>query len=326
MRQRCNYFTLGSASYTRNGDLSLAAPPNRMVLSLRAAVEALRPHQWVKNVLVFVPLLVGHQWGSAWRVFSALLALVAFSATASAVYVLNDVLDLAADRQHPQKRRRPFAAGRLPVTAAPGLLAILAAVALGICIPLPGMFHALLGLYAVASLAYAMWLKSKPMIDVVLLAGLYTLRVLAGGAVAGITPSEWLLGFSLFMFMSLAFAKRHAELHRLKSELQWGTRGYLVHDLGLIETLGAASGYLAVLVLALYIHAPATRELYRQPAVLWLLCPLLLYWTSRLWLIARRGLLDEDPIVFAFRDRVSLAVAALCAVILAAATFLGIST
>lgn len=281
----------------------------------------MRPHQWVKNLLVFIPLLVGHQWGSAVRILATTLALVAFSMTASAVYVLNDVLDLQADRRHPQKRRRPFAAGRLPVTAAPVLLAVLLSLAALTCLPLPGLFDACLSLYAVSSLAYALWLKWKPMIDVVLLAGLYTLRVLAGGVVADVTPSEWLLGFSLFMFLSLAFAKRHAELARLKSELKWGARGYLVHDLGLIETLGAVSAYLAVLVLALYIHAPATRELYRQPVVLWLLCPLLLYWTSRLWLIARRGLLDEDPIVFAFRDRVSLIVAAICTSVLALATF-----
>lgn len=235
--------------------------------------------------------------------------------------MLNDLFDLDADRRHPQKRRRPFAAGRLPVTAAPLLLAVLVAVALGVSALLPALFLGTLGLYAFCSLAYALWLKWKPMIDVVLLAELYTLRVLAGGVVVGVTPSEWLLGFSLFMFLSLAFAKRHAELTRLKSESQWGARGYLVHDLGLIETLGAASAYLAVLVLALYIQAPGTRALYHQPAALWLLCPLLLYWTSRLWLIARRGLLDEDPIVFAFRDRVSLAVATLCAAILAVATF-----
>lgn len=297
------------------------APPCPWGARLRATVEALRPHQWVKNVLVFIPLLVGHQWGSAARLGAAGLALVAFSATASSVYVLNDLFDLDADRRHPQKRRRPFAAGRLPVTAAPLLLAVLVAVALGVSALLPALFLGTLGLYAFCSLAYALWLKWKPMIDVVLLAELYTLRVLAGGVVVGVTPSEWLLGFSLFMFLSLAFAKRHAELTRLKSESQWGARGYLVHDLGLIETLGAASAYLAVLVLALYIQAPGTRALYHQPAALWLLCPLLLYWTSRLWLIARRGLLDEDPIVFAFRDRVSLAVATLCAAILAVATF-----
>jgi 4-hydroxybenzoate polyprenyltransferase len=301
--------------------LSGDTPPLSMGHRLRATVEALRPHQWVKNILVFIPLLVGHQWDSASRLGAAGLALVAFSATASSVYVLNDLFDLDADRRHPQKRRRPFAAGRLPVTTAPFLLAVLVTVALGACALLPGLFLGTLGLYAFCSLAYALWLKWKPMIDVVLLAGLYTLRVLAGGVVVGVTPSEWLLGFSLFMFMSLAFAKRHAELTRLKSESQWGARGYLVHDLGLIETLGAASAYLAVLVLALYIQAPGTRTLYRQPAALWLLCPLLLYWTSRLWLIARRGLLDEDPIVFAFRDRVSLGVATLCGAILAVATF-----
>lgn len=270
---------------------------------------------------MFVPALVGHQWAK-WDVLaSSACALMAFCLTASAVYVLNDLLDLQADRQHPQKRLRPFAAGDLPLAAAPWLLGLLVIFAAACCWRLPMVFAGWLALYGVSSVSYSVWLKHKPMIDVVLLAGLYTLRVLAGGAASDIVPSEWLLGFSLFIFMSLAFAKRHAELARLKAELSWGTRGYLVHDLGLIETLGATSGYLAVLVLALYIHAPITRTLYRHPEYLWLLCPLLLYWISRLWLLARRGLLHEDPIIFAFRDRVSLMVGVLCVAVIAMSLF-----
>jgi 4-hydroxybenzoate polyprenyltransferase len=274
----------------------------------------------VKNLLLLVPPLVGHQWGQQAVVGAAMVAFVAFCAAASAVYVLNDLLDLEADRQHPHKRGRPLAAGDLPLRVAPLLVLLLCGIAAACAWLLPLPFAGLLGLYGLSSLTYAVWLKHKPMIDVVLLAGLYTLRVLAGGAATQIVPSEWLLGFSLFMFMSLALAKRHAELYRLKTELGWGTRGYLVHDLGLIQSLGAASGYLAVLVLALYIHAPSTRMLYQHPQYLWLLCPLLLYWVSRLWLIACRGLLHEDPIVFAFHDRVSLMVALLHVAILGIAT------
>jgi 4-hydroxybenzoate polyprenyltransferase len=286
----------------------------------RALIEALRPHQWMKNTLVFIPLIAGRQLANPSKAMLSILAFVCYSACASSIYLANDLLDLDADRRHPKKSRRPFASGSLPVALGPPLsaLLLLSAMALSLLAPDP-LFPAILLLYVFLSTLYSSWLKTKPIVDVVLLAVLYTLRIFAGGAAAGIPISEWLTAFSMFMFLSIAFAKRHAELTRISIERHDSAagRGYFASDLGLLESLGAASGYSAVLVLALYIHSPETRLIYRHPQTLWFVCPLLLYWIGRLWLFANRGKLDEDPLVFAMSDRVSLAVAALTAAIVA---------
>jgi 4-hydroxybenzoate polyprenyltransferase len=242
---------------------------------------------------------------------------VAFSLCASGVYVANDLLDLAADRRHPRKSRRPFAAGTLPLAAglaaAPALT--LAAFAVALCVSTA--FAAVLGLYFLLTLAYSLSLKRVVMLDVVVLAALYTLRIVAGG-VATLTPlSFWLLAFSMFLFLSLAMLKRYTELRQV--EQVGGTsasgRGYSVDDLPLIQSLGGASGYLAVLVLALYINNAPNESLYRHPMALWLLCPLLLYWVSRAWVIAHRRGMHDDPLVFAARDGVSWTVLALAAAV-----------
>lgn len=280
--------------------------------SLRALIAALRPHQWAKNLLLFVPLFLAHgTQGPAWA--RTALAFVAFCLVASAAYVANDLMDLAADRRHPKKKRRPFAAGRLPLAAGlvmvPALL--VGGAALAALLPVP--FAVALAIYAVVTVAYSWRLKQLLIIDVVVLAGLYTLRLVAGALAADVDMSFWLSAFSLFIFSSLALAKRHTELGMWAAEHKERVagRGYLVDDRTQIGSLGAAAGFVAVLVLALYIHSDDVRRLYARPTVLWGVLPLLLYWINRVWVLAARGVLHDDPIVFALRDRASWAIALL---------------
>ena len=284
---------------------------------VRIWTRALRLHQWLKNLLVFLPLLAAHRLFSLDAAAHAAAAFVAFGLCASGVYLLNDLLDLASDRRHPRKRERPFAAGTLPLTA--GLVAApaltLAAFALALVIA-PLFALTLLGYY-VLTLAYSFRLKRIVMLDVVVLAALYTSRIVAGAAAIAQPLSFWLLAFSMFIFLSLAMLKRYTELRMLQAN-GWNNaegRGYRVDDLGLIQSLGAASGYLSVLVLALYINSTASEVLYHRPEVLWLLCPLLLYWISRMWVVAHRGQMHDDPVIYAMVDRVSRVVLVLCAVV-----------
>jgi len=284
----------------------------------RPLLRALRPQQWIKNILLFVPLVLAHAWHDWDRVVAALIAFVAFSAAASATYIVNDLLDVSADRCHPQKRRRPFAAGALPLAWGPPLAAGLLLVGFAIAVAaLPVAFVALLLLYSILTLLYSCWLKRKVMVDVMVLAGLYTLRVVAGGVAADVLVSEWLMALSLFLFTSLAFGKRYIELSRLEDDdVSSRGRGYQISDLGLLESVGPTSGYMAVLVLALYIHGDTVKRLYPHPWALWLICPLFLYWVNRFWILAKRRALSDDPLVFAFKDRVSLAIGAVAALLM----------
>ncbi len=270
--------------------------------------KALRLHQWLKNVLVFVPLLAAHRVWEPALLLQAALAYLAFGLCASSVYLLNDLLDLPADRQHPCKRLRPFAAGTLPVLA--GALAVPALLTLAFLlagITLPPLFAGVLLGYYLLTLAYSLYFKQIVMLDTVVLAALYTLRIIAGTAATTIAPTFWLLAFSMFIFLSLALVKRHAELLTMQEAGQSSARGrgYQVDDLQLLQALGGTSGYLSVLVLALYINSSASQALYRYPEVIWLLCPLLLYWISRVWLKTHRGEMYDDPVIFAVQDRVS---------------------
>jgi 4-hydroxybenzoate polyprenyltransferase/phosphoserine phosphatase len=285
-----------------------------------AAFRAMRPQQWIKNLLLFVPLLLAHQWGDLDKVVACCIGFIAFSACASAVYVLNDLLDVEADRHHPMKRKRPFASGAFPIHYGPPLSLGLLVFSVGLSLAaLPTAFVGYLGLYLLVNCLYSFWLKQKLVLDVLLLAGMYALRIVVGGVATEIWPvSEWLAAFSIFLFTSLAFAKRHSELARLAEEDATVTpgRGYVVGDLSMIESVGPTSGYLAVLVLALYINSEAMQELYERPGALWLICPLMLYWITRLWFAVKRGELNEDPLVYAVRDRVSILVG-ICVVALA---------
>ncbi|WP_321840489.1 UbiA family prenyltransferase [Paraburkholderia bannensis] len=291
--------------------------------SLKTWTKSLRLHQWLKNLLIFVPLLAAHKLAYPDLIVAALLAFLAFGLCASSVYLLNDLLDLEDDRHHPTKRRRPLASGALPLTWGIGLFPVLLVCAFALtALFLPWRFAAVLIGYYALTLAYSMFLKRQVMVDVVVLAMLYTIRIVAGTAAIGGHLTFWLLAFSMFIFLSLALVKRYAELHSMQARglVKTRGRGYVSGDLPLISSLGTAAGYLSVLVLAMYIQDGATAKLYRHAQIIWLACPLLLYWVSRTWIIAHRGLMHDDPIVFAARDRVSLAVVALCCVVFWAAT------
>ncbi len=276
----------------------------------RLLARALRLHQWAKNFLVFVPLLAAHATGGT-RVAHAVLAFLAFSLCASSVYLLNDLLDLPHDRAHATKRHRPFASGALPLGWAPGLMAGLGMAVLAICALLPAQFLAMLALYYVCTLSYSFVLKRRAVWDVVMLAGLYTLRIFAGAAATHIPISPWLLAFSLFLFFCLAVVKRLTELtlfvRRTPEAPVLSGRGYAPEDLDMLRSMAASSGYMAVLVMALYVNSGEVLPLYRHPSALWALCPILLFWVSRVLMLANRGLMHDDPVVFALRDRVSLA-------------------
>jgi 4-hydroxybenzoate polyprenyltransferase/phosphoserine phosphatase len=287
-------------------------------------LKALRLHQWSKNVLVFLPLLGAHRVGEVELLADAFLAFIVFGLCASSVYLLNDLLDLPADRLHPRKCRRPFAAGTVPIVHGVLLIPLLLLVAFGLgFLLLPPLFGAVLGLYYISTLSYSLWLKRVVLVDVLLLAGLYTTRVLAGAAAVDVGLSFWLLAFSMFLFLSLALAKRHTELIVLREQGSESTRrrGYQASDLDALLSLGAAAGYMSVLVLALYINSPEVGELYSRPEAIWLLCPLLLYWISRMWLGAHRGKLHDDPVIFAFKDHVSRWVLVATAIIVVTATY-----
>jgi 4-hydroxybenzoate polyprenyltransferase len=287
-----------------------------------ALVRALRVHQWVKNLLVFVPVVLDHKLFHAETMGKATTAFLAFCCAASSAYILNDILDLEADRRHPTKRYRPFAAGTLSpalgVVLVPGLLGIAFALAWS---TLPSSFLELLALYVVLTTMYSVYLKLVPVLDVLLLAALYTLRVLAGIAAAQVRFSTWLLAFSMFLFLSLAFLKRYTEVSAMDGATteQVRRRGYIRGDREWLGSMGGASGYLSVLVLALYINSEQVVALYRNPLLLWLICPLLLFWTSRMWLLAHRGQIHEDPIVATVRDPVSYLIGGLVGVIMFAA-------
>jgi 4-hydroxybenzoate polyprenyltransferase/phosphoserine phosphatase len=273
-----------------------------------ALFRALRPHQWAKNVLVIVPLLLAHTLHPV-LVFRALLAFTCFCCCASASYIINDLLDLEADRHHATKRYRPFAAGDLQ--ASTGIViatVLLLASFLSAARLLPGAFAAWLALYLMATLGYSLALKRVALVDVVLLAGLYTLRLVAGGAATETPVSAWLAAFSVFFFFSLALVKRFSELENLREQgrsIAHG-RGYLVSDAFQLRSFGTSSGYAALVVFALYINGSKVASLYRHPARMWWILPLLLFWISRVWLLASRGEMHEDPVIFALTDRMSL--------------------
>lgn len=291
----------------------------------KTILAALRPQQWAKNLLVFVPLVTSHNIFKLGMPMAAVLAFVCFCLCASAVYILNDLVDIKADRRHPIKRNRPFASASLPITwglpLASGLLMLAFAVSV---IMVPGAFSAVLAVYFFTTCVYSFLAKRIVMLDVLTLAGLYTIRIFAGGAATGIIVSEWLMAFSMFLFVSLAFAKRYAELERLSraNEEEAKGRGYNASDISLIESMGSASGFIAVLVLALYLNSDQMKSLYRNPLLLWLVCPILMYWISRIWIKAKRGELFEDPVVFTLRDRVSLCLGLIVGTLLVAASLI----
>ena len=283
---------------------------------LLSFLRGLRLHQWLKNLLIFVPLLAAHKASGTVGISQALMAFMAFSLCASAVYVINDLLDLEADRQHVRKRKRPFASGLIPIWQGVLMVPCLLGGALAFATSLPAVFSAVLAAYFGMTLAYSLRLKRQVIVDVLLLAALYTMRIIAGAAATVIIPSFWLLAFSMFVFLSLALVKRYSELliTLQQQKASAAGRGYFVNDLPVLASIGASAGMAAVLVLALYINDPETARLYPGKTWLWLVPPLVLYWISRVWLKTCRGEIDDDPVVFAIKDWQSLVTGGLLAV------------
>lgn len=276
---------------------------------IRTVLKAIRIHQWAKNILLFVPMLLSHQVTSK-SIGAVFAAFFCFSFMASANYLLNDMLDIENDRRHPSKRLRPFAAGDLPVAGGMLLVFGLVVASIGILPRLPAAFAMWLGFYIAGTMAYSLFLKQLTIVDVLLLSSLYTLRLLAGGAATDTEISPWLGGFSTFLFLALAMVKRFSELENLRERGSTVThgRGYLVADMEQVRSFGTSSATAAVVVFMLYIARPDVTALYRHATRLWLVVPLLIYWLYRIWLVASRGELDDDPVVFAMSDRVSIAV------------------
>jgi len=287
-----------------------------------AAAQALRPHQWVKNLILFVPLITAHEINQPALVLKALGAFAAFCLCASGTYIMNDLFDLDADRRHPGKCSRPFAAGTLPIPAGLAAFPLLLAGGLLLAWRLAPGFAAVLGIYLALTTSYSWRLKQVALLDVFCLAALYTIRLIGGHESTRIKYSFWLLVFSMFIFLSLALVKRFVELDAVRRQNRPALegRGYSAGDAELVAVLGSTSGYLAVLVLALYVNSNDVIVLYGRPMLLLLICPLLLYWISRVWMIAHRGQMHGDPIVFALKDRNSYAVGFLTLAVLWLAT------
>jgi 4-hydroxybenzoate polyprenyltransferase/phosphoserine phosphatase len=289
--------------------------------SLRTVLKMLRAHQWLKNLLIAVPMVLAHNYFQPDMLVACLLAFVSFSTAASAIYIVNDFFDLALDRRHATKRDRPFASGLLSIPFGFASVAVLLVVSIATALFLPIEFALVLGGYLVATTAYSLAVKRMLLLDVLTLAGLYTMRILAGAAATGVDVSFWLLAFSIFFFLSLALVKRYVELR--SSVLEPGERiagrGYRTEDQEIIAQAGMASAFSAALVLALYIDSAAVRELYSHPWMVWPLAPAVLYLTMRVWILARRDEMHDDPVVFIIRDwRSQLVVAASALMLLAA--------
>jgi 4-hydroxybenzoate polyprenyltransferase len=297
--------------------VSLETPDESNLARVHELVRSLRPKQWLKNVLVLLPIILAHQL-HLWRIIPVLVTMAAFCLAASSGYLVNDLLDLKSDRLHPRKRYRPLASGALPVVAgihstvilaiAAGLLA--ASVNRSVLIATAG--------YYLSTILYSTYLKRVVLLDTMALAGLYTLRIIAGGYAGEVKISFWLGAFSMFLFISLALVKRYSELIRTSADKVEpnSRRDYLSADIPQLLALGVGSAMVASLVMALYLNSPDVTVLYRNPQWLWAVCVAITYWAGRMWILAGRGIVDDDPLLFAARDGVSLTIGVLCALIL----------
>jgi 4-hydroxybenzoate polyprenyltransferase len=286
-------------------DRTVTAQPAKAA-SFLTYCKQLRLHQWSKNVLVFIPVLMSHQFLDPQAMLNALLAFVCFGLVASSIYLMNDIMDLHQDRRHPTKSRRPFASGAIPVSHGLLLFPLLVGTALFIASQLPPMFGITMAIYFALNLAYTFYLKRKLLVDVLALSGAYTLRILAGNAAGPIEISNWLLAFSMFLFLSLALVKRYVELDTVESEKpdekRVMGRGYRKADLDMLSQLGVASGFAAVIVLALFVEGAGKSGLYTHRELIWLVCPIVLYIIGRIWVLAKRRELPDDPIFFIITD------------------------
>ncbi len=297
--------------------LSLATPEESTLVRVRALVRALRPKQWLKNVLVALPIVLAHQL-QLWRIISVLLTMTSFCFAASSGYLLNDLLDLKSDRLHPRKRYRPLASGSLPLVAGIHLIWILAIAAGLLAAAVSWSVLMVTAGYYLSAIFYSTYLKRVVLLDAMALAGLYTLRIIAGGYAGQVKISFWLGAFSMFLFISLALIKRYSELCRISAEKAQpnNRRDYVAEDIPQLLAIGVGSAMVASLVMALYLNSPEVTVLYRNPQWLWGVCVAITYWAGRMWILAGRGIVDEDPLLFAARDVVSLAIGVFCALFL----------
>ncbi len=288
-----------------------------------AFIKEIRVYQWVKNILLFLPMLLAHDIFNLGLIKNTSIAFVAFSLMASFVYVLNDLLDVEADRVHPTKKNRPIASGKISIFQAFFIIPILFFASLSISVYyLNFEFCGMLLIYVISNILYSFYLKKVMILDIIILSTLYTLRLIAGALAGGVHISPWLIEFSIFFFFSLAAVKRYSELLTLKDTNQTSIkrRGYLVGDIDVVRNFGIISGYLSVMIIAFYVHGQEVVKLYKHPEILWMISPVLLYWVSRVWLIAHRGKMNEDPIVFTGKDIVSWFVGLIVALIALGAT------
>jgi 4-hydroxybenzoate polyprenyltransferase len=284
-------------------------------------IAVLRPHQWLKNLLVFVPAVAAHriEWNTG---RSAMLAFVSLCLCASGGYIVNDLFDVEADRGHPRKRFRPLASGRLSVKSAIALIVIMWSIGVAIgTVALPAAFVWTLAIYIAGTISYSIWLKREPSLDVVVLAGLYVLRIIAGGAATAVPVSTWLLAYTLFVCLSLALLKRFIEVHAQPTPLgpAVSRRGYRADDAQWLHSAGLAAAYLSVVILAIYVNNPSVSLLYAHSDRLLLACPLLLYWSTRTWLRAHRRRAHDDPVLLLALDPITYVLLAICVIIVAAA-------
>ncbi len=290
-----------------------------MQASIKDYLKAMRLHQWVKNVLIFLPLVLSHQIFDFSKAGAAFAAFIGFGLCASATYIINDVLDIRSDRRHPRKRKRPFASGRIGIPQ--GLLAsaLLLAASFTIALVFTSPLVALLFVgYIAFTLTYSFYLKEKMLVDAMALGILYGYRILIGGAATDVVVSDWLIAFSVFFFLGLALVKRYTEISQ-KTPGEGGKiagRGYYAGDREIVSVLGVVASYTSILILALYITSPDVAVLYREPRALWVICLVMIYWLGRIWTLAHRGQMPDDPIVFALRDWVSIFCGAICGAVI----------
>lgn len=286
-------------------------------------IKEIRVYQWIKNLLLFLPLFMAHRFTDINSIIVVVIAFICFSFIASAIYLVNDLVDLESDRKHPRKSKRPFASGDLPIWSGYFITPLLFIFGLGgSFFLLPTKFTLVLIIYFGFTLLYSFILKKLAVFDIIVLAGLYTIRIIAGAYAVDLYISPWLLAFSMFFFLSLSVIKRYTEVISIKAQNfeQISGRGYIVADIDFLRGIGMTSGYLSVLVLALYMNSKEVISLYRSPEILWSVAPLLLLWITRAWHIAHRGKMHDDPIIFAFKDTLSYIILALLVIIILIAT------
>lgn len=306
-----------------NARPSTFTPAQSNILGL--ILKALRVQQWSKNALLFLPVALSHRYLEFAPMLATVIGFLAVSFAASTIYIVNDLMDAGADRRHPSKRNRPFASGALPARYGFVLAAFTITAAASLCLLLPPVFSIVLITYIAVNLVYTTYLKRKLLVDVLALAGSYTLRILAGNAATGIELSFWLLAFSIFMFFSLALVKRYVEMDTIgvtqPNEKRVMGRGYRYVDLDMLSQMGVASAFAAVLVLALYVERIGSTGIYTHPELIWLICPIILYVVSRIWFLAKRGEMKDDPVAFILRDWRSHLMGAIVAAIMVAAAW-----